>query len=181
MIEKCSNLQKTLERFNLYVTADLVTVCIGSAVQTQAEKEKQSMEETWREAASCYSSTSVLLKQRNHFYAFMYLFTVREEQQLFLSIWELFCFTVLPRNQLSFGYIPVQNSPASTHKLLSCSQYSTEHKPIAVSHIQTNAKAVYSMVGHYFYFAPNSYSQSCQQKWVMTGWPAFSSFTISGV
>lgn len=42
MIEKCFNLQKTLERFNLYVTADLVTVCIDSAVQTRAEKEKQS-------------------------------------------------------------------------------------------------------------------------------------------
>lgn len=46
MIEKCSNLPKTLERFNLYVTADLVTVCIGSAVQTRAEKEKQSLEKT---------------------------------------------------------------------------------------------------------------------------------------
>lgn len=44
MIEKCSNLRKSLERFNLYVTADLVTVCIGSTVQTPAEKEKQSME-----------------------------------------------------------------------------------------------------------------------------------------
>lgn len=102
MIEKCSNLQKTLERFNLYVTADLVTVCIGSTVQIQAEKEKQSMEKTWREAASCYSCTSVLLKQRNHFCAFTYLFTIGEEQQLFLSIWELFCFIVLPHNRLSF-------------------------------------------------------------------------------
>lgn len=113
MIEKCSNLPKTLERFNLYVTADLVTVCIGSAVQTRAEKEKQSLEKTWRETASCHSSTSVLLKQRNHFCAFMYLFTVREEQQLFLSIQVLFCFIVLPHNRLSFTYIPVQNSPAN--------------------------------------------------------------------
>lgn len=46
MIEKCSNLRKNLERFNLYVTADLVTVRIGSTVQTLAEKEKQSMENT---------------------------------------------------------------------------------------------------------------------------------------
>lgn len=163
MIEKCSNLQKTLERFNLYVAADLVTVYIGSAVQTRAETEKQSIEKTRREAASRYSSTSVLLKQRNNFCAFMCLFTIGEEQQL-LSIWELFCSIVLLRNWLSFGYIPVQNSPANAHKFLSCSQYSTEHKPTAISHTETNAKAVYRMVGHYFYFAPNSCSQSCQAK-----------------
>lgn len=87
MIEKCSNLRKILERFNLYVTADLVTVCIGSTVQTLAEKEKQSMENTWRETTSCYSNTSVLLKQRNHFCAFMYLSTVGEE----LHWRQLFC------------------------------------------------------------------------------------------
>lgn len=94
----------------------------------------------------------------------MYLFAVGEEQQLLLSVWEFFCFIVLPRNWLSFGYIAVQNSPVNAHKLLSCSQYSTEHKPIAISHIHANAKAVYGMVGHYFYFALNSCSQSCQEK-----------------
>lgn len=78
---------KSLERFNLYVTADLVTVCIGSAVQTRAEKEKQSMEKTRGEATSCYSSTCALLNQRNHFCAFMYLLTIRKELQCFLSIW----------------------------------------------------------------------------------------------
>jgi len=67
MIEKCSNLKKTPEKFSLYVTADLVTVCIGSSVQTWAEKEKQSMEKARREATSRHSSASVLLKQRNRF------------------------------------------------------------------------------------------------------------------
>lgn len=94
VIEKCFNLQKTLERFNLYVTADLVTVCIDSAVQTQAEKEKQSKKKPWRKAASRYSSTSVLLKQRNCFCAFMYLFTIRGNSNF--SIYTtafLFCIT----------------------------------------------------------------------------------------
>lgn len=107
-IEKCFTLRKKKrkrkkERFSLYVTADLVTVCIGSAVQTWPEKEKQSMEKARREATSCYSSTSVLLKQRNHFCACMCLFTTGEYQQLFVSIQELFCFTVLPCNCLSFA------------------------------------------------------------------------------
>lgn len=106
MIEKCSNLKKTPEKFSLYVTADLVTVCIGSSVQTWAEKEKQSMEKARREATSRHSSASVLLKQRNRFCAFMYLFTTGEFQQLFASIWELFCFIVLPCNQLSSAKFP---------------------------------------------------------------------------
>lgn len=78
---------KSLERFNLYVTADLVTVCIGSTVQTRAEKEKPRVEKTLAEATSCYSSTCALLKQSHHFCAFMYLLTIRKEQQCFLSIW----------------------------------------------------------------------------------------------
>lgn len=166
MIEKCSNLRKNLERFNLYVTADLVTVCIGSTVQTLAEKEKQSMENTWREATSCYSNTSVLLKQRNHFCAFMYLSTAGEEHR-----WrQLFSFIVLPDTRLSFSYSPIQNSPANTYKFLPCSQHSTKHKRIAISRIHINAKAVHKMVGHLFYFALNSCSQSCQERWVMAGW-----------
>lgn len=155
---------KSLERFYLYVTAYLVAVCLGSAVQTQAGKEKQSMEKTQGEATSCYSGTSVLLKQRNHFCAFMYLLTIRNKQQYFLSIWELFCSIVLPQNRLSFSYIQVQNSPENAHKLLFCSQYSTEHKPIAISHIPTSAKAAYRMAEHYFYFSLNSCSQSYKEK-----------------
>lgn len=112
MIEKCSNLRKNLERFNLYVTADLVTVCRGSTAQTLAEKEKQSMENTWRETTSCYSNTSVLVKQRNHFCAFKYLSIIGEEHR-----WsQLFSFMILPHTQLSFSYIPIQNSLANTYK-----------------------------------------------------------------
>lgn len=99
------------------------------------------------------------------------IYSPPERTAIFLSIWQLFCFILLPCNRLCFSYTPVQNSPVNTHKLLPCSQYSTEHKTTAVGHIHTNARVVYRMVGHYFYFAPNSRSQSFPENWVMTGWP----------
>jgi len=45
------------------------------------------------------------------------------------------------------------------------------HKPIIISHIKTNAKAVYMIIRHYFYFASDSSWRNCQEKWLMTGWP----------
>lgn len=166
MIEKCSNLRKNLERFNLYVTADLVTVCIGSTVQTLAEKEKQSMENTWREATSCYSNTSVLLKQRNHFCAFKYLSTIGEERH-----WrELFSFTVLPHIQLSFSYIPVQNSPANTYKFFLAVNTPTSTSVLLFVASTQMPKQSTSWLGTTFTLLLKSCSQSCHEKWVMAGW-----------
>lgn len=166
MIEKCSNLRKILERFNLYVTADLVTVCIGSTVQTLAEKEKQSMENTWREATSCYNDTSVLLKQRNHFCAFTYLSTVGEE----LHWRQLFCFIVLSHSQLSFSYIPIQNSPANTYKFfLAVSTPPSTSALLFITSTQTPKQST-SWLGTTFTLLLKVAHKVVKKKWVMAGW-----------